>query len=85
MSTDAPLEPAKVKEKVTLEDYFAQPALTSGTSSQLERAEHLRKACFFAADVLLSTAPFCGDQQAALRKIREVYYSGLAAISLERR
>lgn len=50
---------------------------------QLEAYQKIREAGKNLAAVIFDNTPFCGDQQAAIRKVREAVMTANACIALE--
>ncbi len=67
---------------VKAEDLNTVMAHHAPTSEQIDRYLELRARALDFADAILRNTPICGDQQAAIRKVREALMTANAAIAL---
>lgn len=64
-----------------LEDIFTYHA--PETAEQLQAYDKIRRAGKALAQAILEGTPICGDQQAAVRKVREAVMTANAAVALK--
>lgn len=67
-------------QKGNLDDVFTYH---KPEGDQPEKYERIRAAGKALAEAILETTPICGDQQAAIRKVREAVFTANAAIALK--